>query len=183
MGDEHGDVLGGDNGRHHVSQPSDSTAWTMQDPLLAPQETEPDYWSSSRLSIDLIRQHTKTSDTPGVTDEQLLLYRGSALEAAERYTRLKLTSQWEVVESVAVPRAPMGRKTFKHKLGRPASDGVIVLYGPKRGMESRTVQVPLNATSVLLPIRLRRGTLLTYKTGYSQRLIFRTASCKGAFCI
>jgi hypothetical protein len=47
-------------------------------------ETKLDW--SGRLSIDMIRQHTKTDDIPGVTDDQLLIYRASAVEAAEAYT-------------------------------------------------------------------------------------------------
>lgn len=38
------------------------------------------------LPLELIRVHTKTDDTPHVTDEQLELYRATSFEQAELYT-------------------------------------------------------------------------------------------------
>ena len=68
-------------------------------PPITPGELKPLDWSE-RLSIDMIRQHTKTDDVPAVTDDQLKLYRDAAIEAAEMYTGLLLSCQKSVVEPI-----------------------------------------------------------------------------------
>ena len=90
-----------------------------------PPSTEFDW--DARLSIDSIRQHTKTDDTPGVTDGQLSLYRGAAIEAAELYTGFLLSGQRSVTEPIPLPKR--GRSKFRHKLRYPVSGGPVYLYG------------------------------------------------------
>ena len=69
------------------------------EPPLQEGETAAFDWST-RLSLDVIRSHTKTDDIPGVTDEQLALYRAAAIEAAERYTGLLLAGQRTITEPI-----------------------------------------------------------------------------------
>jgi hypothetical protein len=45
-------------------------------------------WNDSVLSIQAIREHTKTTDIKTVYDSQLLLYRAAAIEQAQLYTGL-----------------------------------------------------------------------------------------------
>ena len=54
----------------------------LRAPPITVGEMKPLDWSE-RLSIDMIRTHTKTDDVPAVTDAQLKMYRDAAIEAAE----------------------------------------------------------------------------------------------------
>ena len=56
---------------------------------------------AGRLSIEMVREHTKTDDTPGVSDEMLRLYRQASIEAAEFYTGMLLKGKKTLVEGGA----------------------------------------------------------------------------------
>jgi hypothetical protein len=109
---------------------------------------------SGRLSIDMIRQHTKTDDIPGVTDDQLALYRAAAVETAEAYTGRLLSVQRTINEPAQGPPMPRFGKTFyKLRLRYPVADGIVYLYGGKFGSDNITLRVPVNTRVVTVPVR------------------------------
>jgi hypothetical protein len=78
-----------------------------------------------RVTLPLIREHTKTVDVPHVTDNQMLHYLDTAVELAEAHTGLVLRGQ-RFVEQVAKAKPPRFRATHIHyKLRHPTSDGVV----------------------------------------------------------
>lgn len=97
------------------------------------------------LPIALIRTHCKLDDVPGVTDEQLSLYRDAAFEACERYTQRIWTRAVRHRQSLPVPRHVPG---VFHQVGNgevrlnyPVVDGIVdVVTG---GTTFRTATVPL----------------------------------------
>jgi hypothetical protein len=103
------------------------------------------------LSIDLIRQHTKTADVPGITDEQLRLYRGAAVEAAEFYTGLTLRKQKVFTEILPVKKPKLGHDYVIVRLQFPSSDGIIYIYGNNQHPDA--VHVPPSTRKVRLPNR------------------------------
>ncbi|TAI61585.1 hypothetical protein [Bradyrhizobium sp. Leo170] len=140
---------------------------------------------SGRLSLDTIRQHSKTDDVPGVTDEQLRLYRASAIEACERYTGLLLSGQRTVVEPVQGPAsARPGKLTYRYRLQYPVADGIVYLYGSPDPADNRAFRVLPGSRSIDVPIRkdyinlsnccdpcatwhLNGGMMIAYKAGYA----------------
>lgn len=111
-------------------------------PSLAPQSIRnlnavPDYPTAAGaikleeiLPIELIREHTKTDDTPRVTDAQLSLYRQAAFESCEQYTGMVFTETRIVRESVT--REGHRRRFRQHRnitLQFPTCDGSVYLYG------------------------------------------------------
>lgn len=109
---------------------------------------------SGRLSIDMIRQHTKTDDIPGVTDDQLLIYRAAAVEAAEAYTSMLLSCQRMVTQSAeGPPMSRYGRTTYKIRLRYPVADGIVYFYGGKFGNDNATIRVPIGTRKLTLPVR------------------------------
>ena len=93
---------------------------------------------SARLSIDAIRSHCKLDDVPGVTDEQLALYRAAAIEAAEKYTGLSLAGQRTVTEPIQGPAHPKpGKMSYKFTLKYPVADGMVYLYGGSHPNDNR----------------------------------------------
>lgn len=108
---------------------------------------------AGRLSLDAIRDHTKTSDVIGVTDEQLRLYREAAIEAAEQYTGLYLAGIKTVTEPIEGPSsARPGRANYTFRLQHPVADGVVYLYGGS-GSENGVFHVPVGTRKVKVPIR------------------------------
>lgn len=103
------------------------------------------------LSMELIRAHTKTDDTPHVTDEQIDLYRQAGFEQAEKYTGRIFTG----VASVQEMAETMGTK-FRRKnvltLKYPTIDGIISVYGMRRMDETEVIMVPIGTRKVKLPV-------------------------------
>jgi len=133
-----------------------STAYTLTptpqpvvDPLKEGEETALDW--DSYLSMDIIRQHTKTDDTPAVTDEQLKLYRAAAVEAAEFYSGLTLTKQKVFTEILEISKPRIGRDYVIIKLKFASSDGIIYIYG--NGQFPETIRVTPNTRKIKLPGR------------------------------
>jgi len=103
---------------------------------------------TARLSIEMVRQHTKTDDTPGVSDEMLKLYRQASIEAAEMYTGMLLSGKKTVTETIRIPEN-WSRQFLRHQLRYPvAQDGFAYLYG-----RSLTFKIPVAAgqQSVRIP--------------------------------
>lgn len=86
----------------------------------------------SVCSIDRIRIHCKADDIPSVTDDQIVLYRDAAFEAAEQYSGLMLRAQKRLEESIRLPSNYSHdlRKRIKHTLQFATSDSLIYIYGP-----------------------------------------------------
>ncbi len=125
----------------------------LKAPPIPVNEVKPLDWSE-RLGIDLIRQHTKTDDVPGVTDPQLELYRAAAIEAAEMYTGLLLSCQKSITEPVDGPRSVRpGKTTYKHRLQYPSADGIIYLYGGNSPDDNRKFMVKPGSRTIHIPIR------------------------------
>jgi len=121
-------------------------------PPLPAGKTSPFDWSE-QLSIELIRQHTKTDDVPGVSDEMLELYRRAAVEAAQHYTGAMLTGQVIVTEPIEGPARPKpGKLTYKHQLKYPVADGMVHLYGSVNVQGNRVVRITPNTRTVKVPI-------------------------------
>ncbi|MEY9493745.1 hypothetical protein [Bradyrhizobium elkanii] len=139
---------------------------------------------SRRLSIETIRQHTKTDDVPGITNEQLDLYRASALEAAELFTGLLLAGQRTVTEPIQGPSSLRpGKLTYRHQLKYPSADGYVYLYGGSDPADNRAFRVPAGSRWIDVPVRtgmidlsnccnpcsshhLNGGMMAAYKAGY-----------------
>lgn len=82
------------------------------------------------LPLELIRQHTKTDDTPRVTDAQLDLYRQAAFEACEQYTGLVWDRVFSVTENVDKPlHDRRGRRRTKFILRHAVFDDYLYMYG------------------------------------------------------
>jgi len=109
-------------------------------------------WNEA-LSINLIRQHTKTDDVAGVSDEMLEVYRRAAVEAAELYTGALLTNQRVVTEAIQGPSRPrFGKLTYKHRLQYPVADGLVHLYGSQNVNANHAIRVPPNTRTIQVPI-------------------------------
>jgi hypothetical protein len=120
-------------------------------PLTEGDETVHDFGQT--LSLDLIRQHTKTDDVPGVTDEILRLYRAAAVEAAEAYTGMLLACQRSVSEPVQGPAALRpGRSTYRFRLRYPVADGLVYLYGSRHQTGNFKFQVPIGTRTIQVPV-------------------------------
>ena len=80
------------------------------------------------LPLQLIREHTKTDDTPSVTDAQLSLYRQDSFEVAEQYTGRSWTGFREYIQTIgALPKPRRGK--YLLRLDKAPVDGKVTLYG------------------------------------------------------
>jgi len=163
--------------RHVPNRPLD------QPPFPIGVETPLDW--EARLGIEFIRSHAKIDDVPSVMDDQLRLYRGAAMEAAEQYTGLLLSGQRTVSEAVEGPSRPRPNASYyTHKLKYPVADGYVYLYGGSHVNDNTVFQVPPGTRRVKVPIRkdlidlsnccdpcskpwaLNGGMLASYRAGY-----------------
>lgn len=103
------------------------------------------------LPLEMIREHTKTDDTPSVSDAQLSLYRQAAFEACELYTGLIFTHSKVVREPVASEYKRGFRRVRKHRLKYAPVDGVIYLYGGGL-LQPVPVYVTENGREITIPI-------------------------------
>jgi hypothetical protein len=109
---------------------------------------EPFDWAG-RLSIQMVREHTKTDDTPGVSDEMLKLYRQASIEAAELYTGMLLSGKKTVTETIQIPEN-WSRPYLRHQLRYPvAEDGFAYMYG-------RSISLKLPVVSGQHSVRIPR---------------------------
>lgn len=102
--------------------------------------------------LSLIRSHTKTDDVPNVTDEQLLLYRKSAFEAAELYTGLLFTAQKGVTEQVSRKPGRRWRDSYTYRLRYQSVDGRVYLYGDALGVGTRMIEIEPGTREVQIPV-------------------------------
>lgn len=77
------------------------------------------------LSLQLIRDYTKTDDNPGVTDDLLKLYRNAAFEAAEEYTGMNFSSAKTINEQAG----RIHRRTGRIDLRYPLAQQEVTFYG------------------------------------------------------
>ena len=108
------------------------------------------------LSLSLIRTHTKTDDVPNVTDEQLVIYRRAAFEAAEHYTGMLFTQIKPITEDIAQRSHDhrgriRSRQWFKHRLRYPVANDVVYLYGGAN-ITNRTIHVEPGTQTISIPI-------------------------------
>lgn len=104
------------------------------------------------LSLEMIRHHTKTDDTPHVTDEQLILYRQAGFEAAELYCGIfffGVATVQEVAESKAHPNN--FRQRSRTVLAYPSIDGMISIYGTGKLDQTVTVNIPPGSRRISIP--------------------------------
>jgi hypothetical protein len=137
-----------------------------------------------RLGLEFIRSHAKIDDVPAVMDEQLRLYRSAAMESAEHYTGLLLSSQRTVTEPIEGPaKVRPNAIYYTHTLQYPVSDGYVYLYGGNHVADNTTFRVPIGSRRVKVPIRkdlvdfsnccdpcatwaVNGGMLAAYRAGY-----------------
>jgi len=96
------------------------------------------------LSIELIREHTKTDDIISVSDAQLQLYRRAAIQAAEKYTGMFFTGQRVMQELVTYPGSFWNSANyyFEHTTKYSFAQPFAYLYGDtSRGIEQVPVAV------------------------------------------
>lgn len=104
------------------------------------------------LPIEMIRVHTKTDDTPMVTDEQLALYRQTAFEQAELYTGRIITGIANVEE-----KDVFGYHLLEHRRPRlriklkflPLDDYIMMTV--QNGTATR-IQIPYHKRKVDVPL-------------------------------
>jgi len=139
---------------------------------------------NARISLEFIRDHSKTADIPSVTDEQLRLYRAAAIESCTEYTGLLLSGQKNVEEPIEGPRKVKPYTThYTHHLKYPVADGYVYLYGGSHVADNMTFRVPLGTRKIKVPIRkdaidlsnccdpcakwaVNGGMLAAYRAGY-----------------
>lgn len=137
-----------------------------------------------RLSLEFIRDHSKTSDIPSVVDAQIRLYRSAAIESAEQYTGLLLNGTRTIQEAAEGPARIRPNAThYTHRLQYPTADGYVYLYGGNHVNDNTTFRVPPGSRKIKVPIRkdiidfsnccdpcakwnVNGGMLLAYKAGY-----------------
>lgn len=106
------------------------------------------------LPLSLVRTHTKTDDTPRVTDEQLRLYRQAAFEQCELYTGLVITGERTITQSAETQGHPSKfRRVTKLRLKHPARDGKLYFYG-RDLLAPYLVQVEKGAMECYVPVML-----------------------------
>jgi hypothetical protein len=100
----------------------------LTEPQASAQPPPENDWWGSRLSLAAIRNHTRTDDTPGVSDAQLELYRSTAAEGASMYTGYLWTKR-NISEPVAVPydKLRFGKDSFVHRLKHPPNGETVYL--------------------------------------------------------
>jgi hypothetical protein len=135
------------------------------------------------IPTSLIRSHTKYEDVEHVTDALLIIYRKSAIEAAEQYTGLLLRSAMQIVEvanpQVENPHRICPKQYVNVKTNYPVTDGVIyyTIAGGKNGIaklepQTRKVRLPVLSQSMTDSCCTYNGGLqffvsLQYLTGYN----------------
>lgn len=108
----------------------------IRPPQAAMFPPDQDFELETFCPLKLVRSHTKTDDIVATTDDQLILYRKAALEAAEKYTGLRLARLEQISERFNFPNGlsynqfhDMRRK-FKHRLQYPSAEDYVYIIGP-----------------------------------------------------
>lgn len=104
------------------------------------------------ISIEMIRDHTKSNDIIQVTDSQLLLYREVAMEQAEIYTGRFVHRLVSIAEAVETNTGRHGwRDSYQVKLSYTPLGGLVTLRNPGGGpgqrvkvkKDDRVVKIPM----------------------------------------
>lgn len=150
----------------------------------AHEQTAKPYDLEAIVSLQTIREHTKTDDVPSVTDDMLRLYRRLALEAAELYTGLLLSGRRVVSEEVNPPRGRVGdaymrNPFFYHTTQYMISEPIAYWYGRSQQAPSQ-IGAQVGSRRVKLPIEFEDfgigccnpcadtgGSRLQYVAGYA----------------
>lgn len=152
---------------------------TPNDRLAAMRGVSFDY--EKLLSMELVREHTKTDDVMSVSDAQLSLYRKAALQAAEKYTGLLFTGQRVIQEVVNYPGSfwEGNNYFFEHRARYAFAQPFAFLYGDRaRAIEQITVTVGSNIARLTNhpgdfgqgccnPCNARSNPMLQYVAGYA----------------
>lgn len=106
------------------------------------------------LPLELVREHTKTDDTPNVTDGQLELYRQAAFEACELFTGIHVMG----TRNITQPAETQGhrrkfRATTMLTLLHPPRDGNLYFFG-RDLYRPRHERVQPGQTKVRVPVML-----------------------------
>lgn len=135
------------------------------------------------LPLSLIREHTKTDDTPSVSDMQLELYRSTAFEQAELYTGRIILGYAGVLErfEVDASKERRPRPTYRLNLSYLPIEKYIFVAGAGGSKarasirnNSRKVDVPRDGLAVNMGnCCAGKGLMLegmtTYTTGYKSK--------------
>lgn len=106
------------------------------------------------LPIETIRVHTKTDDTPMVTDEQLDLYRKTAFEQAELYTGRIIYGIANIDETNRVGYQVLDRRRPKIRVKLkylPLDDHVVMTIQNTNPMR---IRVPFNKRKIDVPLNV-----------------------------
>ena len=120
------------------------------------------YDAEKILPLDLVRQHTRTDDVMTVSDELLMLYRDSALQAAQEYTGIPIRERQTVTEPVSIPRRrhhafyDNRANYFTHKIGGIFAMPQVYFYGG-RSVGVQTIMVAVNTREIRLPVPVDFG--------------------------
>lgn len=132
------------------------------------------------ISIDLIRQHCKLDDAPGVTNDQLVLYRTAAFEAAEQYTSFLLQGVKRIRELVRFPKRVWAEsflipRDVRHKLQYMIADEKVFIEAMN---DKRMMIFPVGTREIVVPVvmspfanccnenSLDSNTAVTYLAGF-----------------
>ncbi len=106
------------------------------------------------LPLETIREHTKTDDTPTVSDDQIKLYRKTSFEQAEKYTGRIITGHALVAEGFKIPGSDrnFNARSLRIRLSFLPMDKVVNVMDRDRvrkriplKRDSRKIDVPADA--------------------------------------
>jgi hypothetical protein len=104
-----------------------SSSVQIEQPTLEDQDLE------AVLPLSLVKTHCKIDDLPGITDDQLSLYRQAALEAAELYTGKKWIRRERIEQAIESPKfrtiAQAAIASVSVELDYVPLNGVVNIYG------------------------------------------------------
>lgn len=135
------------------------------------------------LPISTIREHSKTDDTPQVTDEQIKLYRTAAFEQAELYTGRVILGHKQIMERFFIEgnerELTRPKRTHRLKLTYTPLDRSVIVsdFGGKNKqvlktkLNDRKLEVPVGVVGVNMGnccagLGLEYNAQALYRTGY-----------------
>jgi hypothetical protein len=129
------------------------------------------------VPISLIRTHTKTDDILSVTDEQLELYRQSAIEAAQLYTGYLIDAYRDM--TLRLPYKNSNKRTVTYTLphhaaaetvywreGRQAGSSMIPMFSRRLKINNVFYNAGINSCCEPCGSTHNLGLVVTYKTGF-----------------
>jgi hypothetical protein len=138
------------------------------------------------LPLEVIREHTKTDDTPTVTDRQIELYRKTSFEQAELYTGRIIFGHAKIMEPIRIDGEKeldrhKPRRTMRYKLAFSPNEKYVLVGG--RGGSPQNVPIDRNTRKIDIPATcftfdlgnccagngLNMDAVATYSTGYKNK--------------